>query len=339
MDLAVEHVGAGALAVASALGLVAARENSRLLEFFDSGRGAGAGHAISGVHHAVHGRHRAGELLRAQAMGQIEFDGDHGAGRRAGGDVALIAVALLADGLGVRVRAHSVTTIDQRSGEAACWARLSYYAGLAPGDGLKFSEGTAVLPLEAQPESSAEKRSLRIVEWRRSNASDQASPLEQRLADGWLPARTPTQFVTSRIGKTKAMLEVKAAEAGQSPQIVNQLGARIKQLVLVDENGGCFVGADLAPDASIALTRAASQHEAFGPISALLTASQPEVPPGMAYSSGDRSFFGLGGRYRYRYPYRYGPAYPRQSGADRAAGRIAKHERAGTNDSRNGRAT
>ncbi len=212
------------------------------------------------------------------------------------------------------MRARSVTTIDQRSGEAACWARLSYYAGLAPGDGLRFSEGTAVLPLESQPESSAEKRSLRIVEWRRSNASDQASPLEQRLADGWLQARTPTQFVTSRIGKTKAMLEVKAVEAGQSPQIVNQLGARIKQLVLVDENGGCFVGADLAPDASIALTRAASQHEAFGPISALLTASQPEVPPGMAYSSGDRSFFGLGGRYRYQYPYRYGPAYPRQSG-------------------------
>ncbi len=35
----------------------------------------------------------------------------------------------------------------------------------------------------------------------------------------------------------------------------------------------------------------------------------------MAYSSGDRSFFGLGGRYRYQYPYRYGPAYPMQSGA------------------------
>ncbi len=203
-------------------GLSLAREFG-LLEFFDSGRGAGAGHAISGVHHAVYVRHRAGELLRAQAMGQIEFDGDHSAGRGAGGDGRADRRCFVGRRVGSARAARSVTSIDQRSGEAACWARLSYYAGLAPGGGLKFSEDTAVLPLETQPESSAERRALRVVEWRRTNPSEQASPLEQRLTDGWLPARTPTQFVTSRIGKTKAMLDVKAGEGGQSPQIVNHL--------------------------------------------------------------------------------------------------------------------
>src|SRR5262249_11813678 len=49
----------------------------------------------------------------------------------------LFMYAVIADGLSVRVRARSFTHIDQRAGEAACWTRLSYYAGLAPSDGLK----------------------------------------------------------------------------------------------------------------------------------------------------------------------------------------------------------
>ncbi len=48
----------------------------------------------------------------------------------------LLLYALVADGLGVRTRARSFTEIDQRRGEAVCWARLSYYAGLRPSQGL-----------------------------------------------------------------------------------------------------------------------------------------------------------------------------------------------------------
>ena len=167
----------------------------------------------------------------------------------------LIAMALLADGLGVRVRARSFTTIDQRNGEATCWARLSYYAGLAPGGGLNFSGETVVLPLEAEPENTAERHALRVVDWERNNLSDSASPLEQHLTEGWLPARTPTEFVTSRIGKTKAHLEIKPAETNQSPQVVNQLESRILQLVLIDENGGCFAADNVAAGASAALKK------------------------------------------------------------------------------------
>ena len=54
---------------------------------------------------------------------------------------ALFAYALLADGLSVRLRVRSFTRLDQRRGTAATWARLSYYAGMAPSGGLKFSAG------------------------------------------------------------------------------------------------------------------------------------------------------------------------------------------------------
>jgi hypothetical protein len=60
---------------------------------------------------------------------------------------ALFAYAVLADGFSTTVRAHSVTTLDQRTGEAACWSRLSYYSGMAPGAGLTMPADVAVYPI------------------------------------------------------------------------------------------------------------------------------------------------------------------------------------------------
>src|SRR5262249_50379002 len=39
----------------------------------------------------------------------------------------LFAYAILSDGFGTTVRVRSFTSIDQRTGESACWSRLSYY--------------------------------------------------------------------------------------------------------------------------------------------------------------------------------------------------------------------
>jgi hypothetical protein len=60
---------------------------------------------------------------------------------------ALFGYAILSDGFGTTVRAQSLTTLDQRTGEAACWSRLSYYSGLAPGDGLTMPSDVAVYPI------------------------------------------------------------------------------------------------------------------------------------------------------------------------------------------------
>ena len=52
----------------------------------------------------------------------------------------LLGYAVIADGLGVRLRARSYTLIDQPRKEAVSWNRLSYYAGLSPDKGLDFSQ-------------------------------------------------------------------------------------------------------------------------------------------------------------------------------------------------------
>ena len=59
----------------------------------------------------------------------------------------LFAYAIVADGFDTRVRAHSYTRLDQRSGDAVCWTRLSYYAGLSPGKGLTMPTDVAMYPI------------------------------------------------------------------------------------------------------------------------------------------------------------------------------------------------
>ncbi len=65
--------------------------------------------------------------------------------------LALVSYAIAADGFSVRMQSRSITYLDQDSGEAACLGRLTYYAGLTPAEGLKFSASTAVYPLEESP--------------------------------------------------------------------------------------------------------------------------------------------------------------------------------------------
>ncbi len=107
--------------------------------------------------------------------------------------LALFAYAILADGFDTRVRAQSFTTLDQRTGEAACWTRLSYYSGLAPGNGLSMPADVAlypILPAWAGDLNFAEERQ---VIW---------APDGARLKQGWLNSRTPTQYLTVRAEDT-----------------------------------------------------------------------------------------------------------------------------------------
>jgi hypothetical protein len=72
---------------------------------------------------------------------------------------ALFAYAILADGFSTTVRIRSYTTIDQTTGDAACWAWTSYYAGLAPSKGLTIPADTVASGAARRARSSAEARS------------------------------------------------------------------------------------------------------------------------------------------------------------------------------------
>jgi hypothetical protein len=207
--------------------------------------------------------------------------------------LTLFLYALLADGLGTRVRVRSVTHIDQRAGRAVCWARSSYYAGLAPSGGLRFPQETAVYPLEA---ATTESR----------NNSARGQELiwgdEQWLATGWLPARTPTQYVTVRARATDRGLTVaKAPKDAQRIEVANRLGARAVLLFLRTADGTCYRAQDLADGASGAAERV-EPTEAVRQLAADYRIHLPQFPPAMEAGNLD---YGIGSRGRYRWSRSY----------------------------------
>ena len=197
--------------------------------------------------------------------------------------------------------ARSMTHIDQKMGEATCWSRLSYYAGLAPAGGLTFSSDTLVVPLEVQPVASMEGGPRRAIDWTRTDPSRANSPLEQRLSEGWLNSRTPTQLITGRIRKSKTGLEIHSAQGeSKTPQAKNLLGSTILQLMLTDDEGNEFTASSIPASATVQFDKISSTKSLLE----LFATNQPKVPNATS-EPGHNGFFGL----NRRRPYYQGGVY------------------------------
>jgi hypothetical protein len=205
---------------------------------------------------------------------------------------ALLAYAAIGEGLGVRVRARSVTHLDQRSGEAVTWARLSYYAGVGPSEGLRFSADTAVLPIHAFRHDETEGR--RAVHWSE----------DQHLAGNWLPARSPTQFLTIRPHRSSGRLNVVLANS-KPARVENALGSAVTHVAVFDDEGRPFVAQNVPPGSSASL-------EADGnlkPIGEALFEGQSskQMPEGLGDYQTSRGLFEMRSRDWYYYgPGRFG---------------------------------
>ncbi len=151
--------------------------------------------------------------------------------------VTLLGYAIASDGFGVRTRVRSVTMLDQKRREAISWARVSYYAGLAPAGGLRFSADTAVYPID-QPERRPSDRALDWTE-------------DQHMTSGWLRARTPTQLLTVGYKPTDAHVAVAVADG--AARVTNQLGTPIRLVVVAGGSGEWFSAKDLAHGQSVRL--------------------------------------------------------------------------------------
>ncbi|NLY00579.1 MAG: hypothetical protein GXY83_31165 [Rhodopirellula sp.] len=188
--------------------------------------------------------------------------------------LALFGYALIADGLGTRVRVRSFTQLDQRRGEAVCWSRLSYYAGLAPRGGLTFSGDVAAIPLEyAQPDPGSRGRD---VFW----LLGKGTGTTQHLARGWLRARTPTQFITLRARPVDYGLSIEpAADGSGSLMVENRLGTRIRELVVRSSDGGYFA-AEVIPTGQAATLTKVEPSRASSRLLTIAGQHAPQFPPG-----------------------------------------------------------
>ncbi|MCL6501482.1 MAG: hypothetical protein K6T86_02275 [Pirellulales bacterium] len=202
--------------------------------------------------------------------------------------LGLFVYSMVADGLGVRVRARSLTEIDQRAGRVTTWSRLSYYAGLAPSGGLTFSDDVALFPIEPEEMPDSGVRRQRELEW---------ADGKQYLRRGWLASRVPTQYLSMRTRTSKAGLRI-LGPSGKGLRVRNELGANVERLLVCDEGGLVYAGQQLAEGAEAVLAPADLQQEADA-FRAAWKRCPLEYPTGI-----DPNFRGFGPR-RY-YTGRYG---------------------------------
>ena len=184
----------------------------------------------------------------------------------------LFAYVLVSDGIGVRLRARSCTWIDQPNGEAACWARSTYYAGISPAEGLQFSPETTVYPLV--PSWAGGDR----LPWRYHKPQRELIWSDrQELVNGWLPSRMPVQLVTIAARKTQNRLEFQRAD--DQLQVTNLLGTRVEMLAVQDPAGQYFWGEQIGPDDTITLEKIGSNDFAAR-FREIYLDNLPEYPPG-----------------------------------------------------------
>ncbi len=186
---------------------------------------------------------------------------------------ALFAYAIVADGFGTTVRAHSYTTVDQRTGETACWARLSYYSGLAPRAGLTMPTDVAMYPIVPGWNGGsidAHVNSKRDLRW---------EPDEARLSRGWLRSRTPTQYLTVRARKSPLRLELQPVR--ERMRVKNELGARIEYVVVVDDANKMFAGEKLHTG-EVGFLQPMTRSEAVNRFRKIVTANLPQTPEALA---------------------------------------------------------
>jgi hypothetical protein len=201
---------------------------------------------------------------------------------------ALLSYAILSDGFGVRARTRSFTEIDQRTGEATCLGRITYYAGLTPSKGLSFSGDITVYPLNEQPQMHQfDPGQARRLAWVYEGDDDRVGT--QHLESGWLQSRIQTQLLTFRARKTDARLDI-AAESGRATSTTNQLGVPISILLVRDSQGNYSFCNELDSGASTQLDPLPEENLAI--LIALNRDKALQAPAGVELS-GSHAIFGI----------------------------------------------
>ena len=189
--------------------------------------------------------------------------------------VLLFTYGFLADGIGVRVRTRSLTMLDQRAGEVASWARLSYFAGIAPSDGLRMPADTTIYPIlpSRSERSSFGRRHVnqqRALEWNQPQR-------RQQLTRGWLASRTPAQYLAITARATKKHLQFDA-QANQLA-VTNHLGTQVLALVVQDHEGSIFSADQIEVEGSEKL-EPSNYVTAASKLRQHITENLPQLPAG-----------------------------------------------------------
>lgn len=193
--------------------------------------------------------------------------------------LGLVGYAAVADGFGVKARVHSVTMLDQATGDAASWSRVSHFVATSPPDPPRIPADAVYYPVAPGWESAfVPDQPQRVARWR---DADGGGPRVQELTSGWIPSRTTVQHVVVRCRRSPARLEFADREATANGElsVSNRLGVAVDLLVARDAAGGWSQAESLAAGASTTL-RPVDRLDAMRAFRGEAIANVPTFPDG-----------------------------------------------------------
>jgi len=136
--------------------------------------------------------------------------------------VVITIYSVFSEGITPSARMKCITLLNQNTHQAVTIGMLGLYCPLTPAGGLHFNTLTEISPYVESNYSSGTGKS---IDWTR----------DQNLYRGWVSARVPSyyQIRIPEIRRERLELVTKNGET----EIINGLGADIKQLWLLDSNG------------------------------------------------------------------------------------------------------
>ena len=185
---------------------------------------------------------------------------------------ALFSYALVSDGLGVRLRARSLTSIDQTNGRTVSWSRQSYYAGLAPSAGMSFPLDAAIYTIDHRPTGhyGQPKDMGRRLRWNSA----------QRLSQGYLNSRSTSQVIVIESRATGLGIDIdEGGGESTTPRVTNRLGVDIQQL-LIQSTAGRSLACGQVPVGSSVQLHAIDVKEFPNNWNKLFAAQRPQFPIG-----------------------------------------------------------
>jgi hypothetical protein len=149
--------------------------------------------------------------------------------------VAMFGYGIVSDGFGTVVRARQLTWVDGSSGDAGERVRTTYFAGVRPGNGLRFPGGAEVI---GYPEGSGQS-------WEELNGLSPATigsvliqEESQVFESSFLPSRQQRQFVVHAPRYNLGYLQlIPAPTEAASPSVLNGFDFTLHRVVLRDSQG------------------------------------------------------------------------------------------------------
>ena len=171
--------------------------------------------------------------------------------------LAMFGYGIVSDGLGTVTRVRQLTWVDGRSGDAGERVRSTYFAGIRPGDGLRFAGDAEVFGhREGTGDGWADLERLPPMVLGEVTVREES----QEFSSAFLPSRQQKQFVSHQPRLRIGHLQLSPDPDGiQSPDVTNEFTFPLRDTVIRDSGGAYWKIKEILPGQTIRCTPLTSQ--------------------------------------------------------------------------------